>query len=143
MVVIKTRYQFDRMKLVEAVGRAKASALMKIGAFIMRFAQWSMHRRSGPSSPGSPPNVHQGQLRDLIIFAADGASGAVAVGPKPFARVEAPRLNEFGGYAPALATRSLVRNSRYYPARPFMRPAREDSMTHPKLQEAWANTIRP
>jgi hypothetical protein len=138
---------FDRKAVIEALGRGKAMAMGKIGAFIRKAAQWSMHRRSGPSAPGSPPNVHQGQLRDLIFFAFDPDNSSVVSGPIPFADGVAPRLNEFGGDVPVTTvTRKYTGNKRYthgghYPKRPFMKPALDDSTSNAKLVEAWYNVM--
>jgi hypothetical protein len=88
---------FDRDSVISAMDKATRKALSKAGAFIRTRARSSMRRRKSASSPGSPPSVHKGTLKNLLFFSWDPATKSVVIGPEKFARGEAPNLNEFGG----------------------------------------------
>lgn len=76
---------FDRPAVQRAIGRARAKALARAGAFIRTRARSSLRRRKKPSAPGSPPSVHarSGDVASLktILFAYDTTSDSVVVGP--------------------------------------------------------------
>lgn len=89
---------FDRAVVIKAMSKATLRALSKAGAFIRTRARSSMRRRKRASTPGTPPSAHGGaQLKTLLFFSFDPSTKSVVVGPVPFARGEAPNLNEFGG----------------------------------------------
>jgi hypothetical protein len=113
-----TKFFLDRAKVQRAIGKARARNLSKVGAFVRRAAKSLLRYRKGPSAPGSPASVHKsdqftvqkknrktGQtkrqpaspLRELIFFGLDESADSVVIGPTPFAKGEAPRLEEFGG----------------------------------------------
>jgi hypothetical protein len=130
------RFFFDRKIVVEAVNKATLKALSNAGAFIRTRARSSMRRRKGISSPGQPPSVHAGQLKDRLYFAYDPSARSVVVGPERYAKAEAPPLLEFGG----TATRK-GKPAQYRP-RPFMAPALQAEVKAGTIPQQWANSIR-
>lgn len=124
--------------------KATRSALSKAGAFVRRTARSSMKSRQGKkagsySAPGTPPNVHAGQLKDLLFFGFDPGNRSVVIGPVPFGKGEAPNLEEFGGSVPRRGRRGVVKVAKY-PARPFMGPALQKEI--PQMPARWANAVK-
>ena len=130
------RFFFNRKVVIEAMDKATRSALSKAGAFIRTRARTSMRRRKAVSTPGQPPSVHAGQLKDRLYFAFDPASKSVVIGPERYAKAEAPSLLEFGG----TATRK-GKPARYRP-RPFMAPALQAEVQAGTIPSQWANSLR-
>lgn len=100
---------FDRANVIRQIGRAKARALSKAGAFIRRRARSSMRRRKAPSAPGSPPSAHSkdpvATLKN-ILFAYEPQQQSVVIGPVWLnqvnnlwtgSRATVPAIHEFGG----------------------------------------------
>jgi hypothetical protein len=97
---------FDRKAVLDAVGRASAKALTKIGGTIRKTAQRSMRYRKKPSPPGAPPSAHKDNprgplLREKLWFAYEPARASVIIGPVGFTRkagaAAVPQVHEFGG----------------------------------------------
>lgn len=149
-IKIVTRFFFDQKKVIDALPPAKRRALSKIGAFIRTRARSLMKRRKKTAPPNTPPSAHAGQLKDLLFFSYDPMSESVVVGPVPFKAGEAPALSEYGGVAQRRAWTWRPRRGRYgrkyeakYRKRPFMKPALDESVSNPKLVEAWKDSIKP
>lgn len=102
-------YFFDRVAVVERIGRANAKSLSRAGAFIRRRARSSLKRRQLSSLPGRPPSVHSGSSHATlknILFAYEPHRESLVVGPVRInSQVEGavmgpttvPQLLEFGG----------------------------------------------
>ncbi len=96
---------FDRAAIGNAVEKAILRGLASAGAYVRTVARRSMRRRKKASPPGQPPSTHQGQLRDLLLFAYDQPNKATVVGPAKFSAVRknsasttpVPGLHEHGG----------------------------------------------
>jgi phage gpG-like protein len=85
------------------------------------YRRWWQEVKDQPASPpGTPPYTHTGRLKKAILFAYNRATESVVVGPSE-------RITDIGG----LHEKGGRRRGRRYPARPFMRPARQKSI--PKL----------
>ncbi len=116
---------FDRMKVIEAVEKGRASALSKLGGFVRTSARRSMRkarrmkeselteaqlavwRAAGgkrenlplkSSEPGQPPRVRKGTLKNGIYFAYDPKTKSVVAGPVRFGSAGDAAANlEYGG----------------------------------------------
>lgn len=134
------KFFFDRKVVIDAVGRASATALARGGALVRTIARRSMRRRKKSSPAGSPPSVHVGTMKDLLFFAYDPATTTTVVGPAKFGgKAEAPNLNEFGGHAQRKRRDGSEYTARY-PKRAFMFPALEKAT--PSLPAMWANSVK-
>lgn len=147
-----TNWFFDRKQVVERMGRAKAIALTRGGAIVMRDARKSIKSKQGASQPGTPPNAHDwyrvrkdtqytktGRLRkgkkvyrfkESVLFAFDQRTGGVVVGFYLFNDAKrknptVPQLHEHGGRQVITDRKGNKTVSAEYPARPTMRPALE------------------
>lgn len=101
---------FDRAAVIAALGKARANALSKIGAYLQRRARSSMRRRKKSSAPGTPPSAHSADpvatLKN-IWFGYDDQTRSLVVGPVKINQVDflngqrgsgtVPQLQEFGG----------------------------------------------
>lgn len=120
---------FDRQKVQNAAGRMHARALSRAGAFVRRTARQSMRKRRGPSRPGTPPSVHQGDLKRFLWFAYEPTRTTVVIGPVGFARSTVPLLLETGGFVTVYKWKTVngrrlrVPERRRLAARPYMGPA--------------------
>ncbi len=106
-----TEFFLDRANVQDAIGKARARALARQGAFVRR--RWKsnvLRRRKRVSSPGSPPSIHsRDQVATLknILFYYDASTRTVVVGPvklnqrnlTPSGSISVPALLEFGGTA--------------------------------------------
>lgn len=111
---------FDRAAIMGAMTDAERKGLARAGYRVMKKARGSMKKKKGPAPPGSPPHVHQGQLKSLLFFAYDVAAKSTVVGPVGFEGSDVPKVLEFGG--------------RKIEKRPYMRPAMASQVdTMPKL----------
>jgi len=162
---------FDRRAVVDAIGRAEAKNLSRIGAFLRTRARSLLRRRKATAPAGSPPSVHTADkvltLKN-IQFAYEAGNHAVIVGPIKFTTrsnqdmsTTLPNLMEFGGrqviheerYA---GTQNWYRrDSRYssrgnkeyrsrvarYAPRPFMRPALEIEIKKGTIMDVWRASI--
>jgi hypothetical protein len=132
---------FDRRAVVEAVGRAKAATLSKIGAFLRTRARSSIRKRKAVSPAGSPPSSHEGSLKNLLFFSYDPASRSVVVGPERFKSGDAPKLLEFGGDSVQRTRRGASRAVHYSP-HPYMGPALKAELAAGTIPPAWRDSIR-
>lgn len=164
-----TRLFFDRKEVIDAVGRARAAALSKAGAFVRTAARSSIRKRKRASAPGQPPSSHVGLLKNFIFFSFDPIPKSVVVGPEKLNQRAfigqnlivgtVPHVLEFGGTEgirekrlsrgkwtamghrrPRPGQKTRVRRARYR-ARPFMNPALEREA--PKFADLWANSVKP
>ena len=162
---------FDREAVTNAIGRASASAMSKIGSFIRRAARSSIRKRKKTSKPGQPPSSHTGMLREFIFFAYDPSRKSVVIGPAKTNQVyfggdgqpttgTVPEVLEFGGQIQVLEVlgrsgwkRADLRSRRRLAgrktrlrrvniaARPYMGAALAKERQNNKLAKAWANTV--
>ena len=104
------QFFFDRSAVQDALGKAEAKNLSRLGAFIRQRARSLLRRRKGTASPGQPPSVHSASsfytLKN-IQFSYEQSKHAMIVGPiKVNTPANAdlqgsisavPQLMEFGG----------------------------------------------
>jgi hypothetical protein len=119
------RFFFDREVVIQAVGRATATAMSKAGAFIRRRAQTSMrYRQYGKASTPlvQPPFAHQPKpfLRKYLYFAYSPFKRSLIVGPVKLDAVyfnhsgepvtgTVPSIHEFGGEVRQLQVLKVTR----------------------------------
>lgn len=162
---------FDRRIVIDAIGKAEAKNLSRIGAFLRTRARSLLRRRKSTSAPGSPPSVHtQDKVATLknIQFAYEAGQHAVIVGPIKFGTranqgmsAPVPSLLEFGGTQTIHEERFqgktewYRRDTRYpdrpnkeyrtrtarYSPRPFMRPALELEIKAGTVMDVWRASI--
>ena len=155
---------FDRKAVTDAIGKAKAGVLAKQGAYVRTIARRSMKKKKGPSKPGTPPNVHEGQIKDFLYFAFDAETDTVVVGPAKLGNGSAPdvlehggKIKEFGiydgrgrfvplrfmnrkGRIAAMKTGRVVARRSTVAMRPFMNPAL--LLAKPKLAAMWQDQVK-
>lgn len=127
---------FDRAAVVNALGKAKAGAMSRMGAFVRRRARSLIRRRKKSSSAGQPPSDHGGALKRLLFFAYDPGAQSTVVGPEKFGESNGANALEFGG------KESRKGRTLNYAARPFMAPALRAEVAAGTLPKAWANSIK-
>lgn len=144
MITLKIKDTFfDRPAVINAVGKARAKALSKAGAFVRQTARTSIRKRKGTAPAGKPPHSHEGSLRRGIAFGYDRAADSVLVGPESIRNSPAPAALERGGpstrtFYSAKAGRVLRREINVRP-RPYMLPALERERA--KLPELFKNIL--
>ena len=144
MIIIKPSKQnmFDRLAVVSAVDAGTRRILTDFGRFVRRTARFSMRRRKDASQPGTPPSVHTGLLRQLILYAYDPSSRSVVIGPRLLRRGSiAARTTEEGGVVERKKRRGGVATLKY-PARPYMRPAFQKELQG-KLAKQLEGFVKP
>lgn len=134
---------FDRQLVIDAIGRVRAAALAKMGAFVRRSAKSSIRKRKRISDPGSPPSSHTDLLKQFIFFGYDTTAASVVIGPEKLNqqtdyspdRGTIPAALELGGTV-VVRTRNrrrdrnlVVKRVVKIKARPYMRPALEANMS--------------
>jgi len=93
------------------------------------YRRWRQEVQEQPASPaGTPPYTHSGLLKTAILFAFDPLRKSVVVGPSEHIIASIGALHEYGGQRMAAT----------YPARPFMRPARDEANRN--LGQLWPKT---
>lgn len=132
---------FDRAEVIRAVDKARRQAMSRIGGSVRKWAQYSMKKRKGPSRPGTPPNVHAGQIKKFLYYAYDSIARSVVVGPVriPGATGTAPRVLEEGGKTVRLNPVRVVKVR----ARPYMGPALENVRNMGGIISPWQDCIKP
>lgn len=154
---------FDRQKIIDAVGAAKARVASKQGAFVMRAARRLIRpppkkvtKKLQANDPGavshapagSPPYSQTGLLRKFILYAWDSTSGTMLIGPILLSgdmMGEAPSTLEYGGPVNVPVRKRTSRGYRTVwvdtnlKPRPYMGPALQAS--RPRLAEIWKDTI--
>lgn len=156
-----TKYFFDRAIVRQKLGEKQAKFLRNAGGYAQKTAQRSMRRvgkKGAPSKAGMPPKYHGGtpSLR-TILYGLDPSRGSMVIGPVLLngsrnRNPTIPALHEFGGtqtirerkvgatWMPLGKKRPrpgqpVRRRMATYPARPFMRPARDKLAT--KFKQLW------
>jgi hypothetical protein len=97
---IASGHTLDWSTLAEKARKASLKALGHAGGFVRKVARNSMRKRKASAAPGSPPSVHVGGLKNLILYAVDPERMSAVIGPtprpgSPFTGV--PGTLEFGG----------------------------------------------
>lgn len=105
---------FDRGAVLNAMDEATRRGMSKTGGYVRKVARNSMKSAKGPAPPGSPPNVHQGQIKELLYYAYDSGTKSMVVGPVGFSGSDVPKVLEYSG--------------RRIEKRPFMKPAMDASV---------------
>jgi len=79
---------FDRNRMVEGLDRARRKFLLRAGGATRITARRLLRSKKTISSPGSPPNSHNKDLRNFIFFilVKDGGDEAVDIGPVKLTR---------------------------------------------------------
>jgi hypothetical protein len=131
---------FDSEKVLKAIGRAKAKALSKVGAFVRRRARSSMRRTKKSADTGKAPAAHAGQIKELLYFAYDFESGSVVVGPEKFRQGTVPKLLEKGGVGTRLGKGGKP-ITRTYKGNPFMAPALEAEVAAGTIPEQFRSSL--
>ena len=129
---------FDRARIIAAMDRKSVKALSRAGSFIWTRERTSMKRRQASASPGSPPNVHGGQLKALNYFGYDPSTKSVVVGPAKFKSGRVPLLMEVGGSA-QINQRKRIKTARYSP-HPFMGPALNAEIAAGTIPDQWGSS---
>jgi hypothetical protein len=138
------KFFFDRTAVKNAIGAVATKNLGAMGAFIQRKAKSLIRRRKKVSLPGQPPSARStdsvASIKN-IWFAYDPATQSVVVGPLKLNgsrhHYVVPEILEYGG------TASMPSGKRAnYRARPFMNPAKEESINNPKLMEIWRDSVK-
>jgi phage gpG-like protein len=130
--VIRGRTHFDARKIDRAARKASITSLGHAAAAIRKAARKSIRRRKRPSRPGQPPSSPKGKLKRAraILYAVDKHKQAAVIGPTATMMGQAAAAHEHGGRY----------KQQDYPARPFMRPALQE--TAPRLPRHWAGSIK-
>jgi phage gpG-like protein len=151
---------FDRVKVDNAIDKARVRVLGEFGRLVRKRAQSSLRYGDRVSLPGMPPTARKSgfrarkskstgktrvrrvsYLREFLYFAYDKTTETVVVGPAKLNAVVSqtalPAL-EFGGRTRTMrdGKSEVVRVA----ARPFMGPALEAE--RPKLAPMWRNSIK-
>lgn len=105
---------FDRGSVLDAMDESTRRGMMRTGGYLRKVARNSMKSARGPAAPGNPPNVHEGQLKNLLFFAYDAAKKTLVVGPVGLGNSDVPKVLEYSG--------------RGIEKRPFMKPAQDASV---------------
>lgn len=133
---------FDRAAVIDAVGRATASSLSKVGAYIQRRARSSMRKRKRIAAPGLPPSRHEGSLARFLFFSWDPGSRSVVVGPEKLNNDDdVPHLQEFGGTIQRKDKRGTTHSLEYHP-HPYMGPALEAEEKAGTIPQAFNGSLR-
>ncbi len=149
---------FDERKVLDPYRKARRRWLFQKAGLIRTITRRSMKKRSGVSSDGQPPSVHEGGLKGGIRF--DVGDESAVIGAVPSASRVAELLEKGGnasirffilgqqrdsrgrfrkGPSIVYSPHAPLRRGRYRP-RPFMRPALETAA--PSLPTGWRGAIR-
>ena len=75
------KFEDYHQKVLDRTNKAKFRNLTNALAGIRKDVIGSMHFAKGPSKPGTPPNIHYGNLRRSIRFAVEPSKEEGVVGP--------------------------------------------------------------
>lgn len=131
---------FDRQKVIDRIGKAKARFFIRYAGKIRTIARRSMRRvkdRKRYSAPGNPPFAKSGLLRDRLFFALDKSADSVVIGPEGFKKAEVPALHEYGGTVTRRRRGQSIPVA--YPPRPYMGPAYEQ--VEPDIPKYWQDSV--
>lgn len=144
---------FDDRKIRRMMNTKTRKAFGRFGSYTRTTARRSMRKRKAASAPGSPPSVHEGQIKRFLLYSYDVLVKSVVIGPTLLGRSPTTlELMEFGGVRRRrmgerrrhtrgrkrgqFAKREVIKTHATYPARPFMGPAFE--IAKEKLPEFWS-----
>lgn len=131
---------FDRKPIIEALGRARAQAMAKAGAFVRTRGRSKLRRRKAASKAGQPPSSHVGTLKDKTYFSYDPATRSEVIGPEKFGKGAAETI-EAGGNEVLTDSKGHTRNAHYDP-RPWMGPALAEEVRAGTIPGPWHNSIK-
>jgi hypothetical protein len=161
---------FDRDAVQSVINRNERRYLIRSGSYIRTSAMNSIKRPPKPkkkkrlrggsafeelagsqslrnSAPGNPPFNQTGRLKYGILYGYNQASRSVVIGPKKLGGgggVNLLTALEYGGNVKWKwkdpLTKKKETGTRYLKARPFMRPALDNSRN--KLMEFWKQSIK-
>lgn len=155
---------FDRDKIVKAIGKARANVGNRQGALVRKIMRQSMKKKKGPAPAGSPPNVHEGGIKDKTYYAWDKSTQSVVVGPVKLGKGNAPEIQDKGGtvfvsgiynhrgdFVPlfvmtakgrigAVASGKVVKIACKVEARPFSEPALKAAKKY--MAEKWKGAVK-
>ena len=149
-----TKLFFDRERVIQRIGKARAKYLNRAGAMVRLTARRSIRKSDKTSEPGEAPKSHgEHLLRDKILYVLDESRNDAMVGPAKLNKPgTAPATLEHGGSATIDtyvwqedAAGNLIRRVRTgkkritIAPRPFMGPALEK--VQPQLSKLWADTV--
>jgi len=149
-----TKLFFDRERVIQRIGQARAKYLNRAGAMVRLTARRSIRKSDKTSKPGEAPKSHgEHLLRNKILYALDESRNDAMVGPAKLNKPgTAPATLEHGGDATIDtyawqedAAGNLIRRVRTgkkritIAPRPFMGPALEK--VQPQLSKLWADTV--
>ncbi len=132
---MQVRLDLELGKVLQAAEAAGEKAFRRAGAYLRKVARSSIKKRSGASTPGTPPNDHRG-FRRTFAFYSDRFG--VIVGPIAKRLRWLAALHEFGGTAKVKNRKNELVTARY-PARPTMGPALEKSRAG--ILKMWKNIV--
>jgi len=133
---------FDREAVQSVINRNERRYLMRSGGYIRTSAKRSIRRptKSKPNSaPGQPPKNQTGRLKYGILYGYDSVNRSVVIGAQKLGGGNVNLLTalEFGGRTKwkwkDTKTGKIETGTHYIEARPFMRPALDNSRN--KLME--------
>lgn len=145
----KIRYKSNRPVVIKAGQDAAERIGMRAGAFIMGVARRSIKSRgkkNKPSDPGQPPKSVTGALKANILFAWDGSTRTVVIGPRllPGKTKGLPKALETGDTVDAkvIEKGKRVKKRINIESRPFMKPALNVALKENLVPTLWRGAIR-
>lgn len=112
----KIQLRLDRIR--QAVDRAKAGSIRAAAYVVSTTAKGKIKTSAETSEPGQPPTTRRGLLRRAVQYAVTQDKSLAVIGPAFSVVGTAGQAHEFGGRY----------KGQSFPARPFMRPALEESL---------------
>jgi len=131
---------FDRKAIIDALGRARAQAMAKAGAFVRTRGRSKLRRRKASSQPGQPPSSHTDDLKNKTYFSYDPATRSEVIGPEKYKKGVADVI-EKGGTETLTDKHGKTRAATYKP-RPWMGPALAEEVQAGTIPSVWHNSIK-
>ena len=95
-VTVRARLAWHPEKVYAAEERARKNFLYRAGGYVRSVARRLLKRGRGISQPGSPPLMHVGSIKNLMMFDVNLRASRVTIGPAPLG-TGLPEALEFGG----------------------------------------------
>ncbi len=131
---------FDRPGIIEALGKGRAAALSKAGAFVRTRGRSKLRRRKASAPANQPPSSHDGSLKDKTYFSYDPQSRSVVIGPAKFKKGAADIIEKGG--EETLTDKHGKSRRVTYPPHPWMGPALAEEIRAGTIPSPWHNSIR-